>query len=150
MAIVKMIVHGDVKSFDMFHCTGQAFCFCRPDIFKILIKIACFTVVIIGACPHVNSVGKAVTADSCQGRFFSHGILPALMFSLFYFILHAVIIFACGAVIEIVAVFVFNSACLHPDAWIGRFGFFIGFDRPHLTAKNSFYSLVSVISLAVC
>jgi hypothetical protein len=77
-----------------------------------------------------------VPADPVKIRSFSHGILPAALFSFFDAFLHAPVVFAGGAVIKIIAVFKIDHARLHPEAWVGDAGVLVRFYHPDLAPQN--------------
>ncbi len=131
---MKKIIHRNIKSFDLLHFNGHAFCLCGPDVFKELVKIARGTFIVISTGSFGDTVGQTVPANSLQFRSSPHGILPAYIFAFFYTLFHSQIVFAGSAIIKIITVFKINNTCLHPKTGICYFCLFIRFYHPYLTA----------------
>jgi len=106
------------------------------DIFKILVKITPPAIVIHGADFVFRPVGQRMPAGSVLAVPVSQGFLPGDVFAGVCSFSHGVIIFAIGAVVKIVTVFLVCNVCLHPDTGMicflfSGFPYVCGFFRSH-------------------
>jgi hypothetical protein len=136
VAIVEMIVTGNIEALDRFYDGWHAFGFGGKNIFKILVEVAFVTAKVIGACAIGDPSGQTVPADAIQRRLPTHGVLPTDLFPLGNLGPQGVVILASGAIVKIVAAFVLDCPGLHPQTGIVGLGLFIRFDDPYLAPEH--------------